>query len=372
VKLLAATVAVLGSGCFYFDPINQRPSIGIHQSSSDTVHRGDVVVLEARYNDPDGTGGTLRWAAFACTQVSDASGSICDGQQFFTGTDPTAALVVPLRRASGVPVEAVRVVLAASDDRGAAANPTQELVIPVSDASPTLELRKVSRHGYVAGIPIDLFGKYGDADDGPARVALAWQVFTPSTQPDYTLVDLAVPVDANDPAHVTAGKTLTPQGIGEWDVQVTATDPVGVASLQHLAITVAADRPPCLAQWQPSVPPAGATYPVTQRTLFQVPLVDDDLDVYPPAHGDPVLGTATFAWSILVPGAPARERLVGATGNALDFDPAAFSPGNIVELRVEAFDRSHPTTACDDSLPTCPVVSQPGCTQRLTWRLEIR
>jgi hypothetical protein len=377
-----AAAGLLLTGCFYVDPINQRPSIDIHQQSSDAVHRGDHIVLDAKYDDPEGQDVTFEWSAFACTEVIDrtgvrsASDAIdargCDDAPFYTGTEPTASLGVPVSRSGGAPVEAIRVVLAARDDRGAAAKPSQELVIHVADAPPTLELRKVSRHGYVVGTPIDLFAQYGDPDDGPGTLGLAWKVFTPNTQPAFTLADLAVVPDGNDPAHATSGKTLTPQGIGEWDVRVIASDPLGEATEQHVAITVAADRPPCLAQWQPIAPPGGATLPVTDPTVFRVPLVDDDLDVYPPVPGDPVLGTTTFAWSILPAGGSIRQALVGATGNSVDFDPRAFTPGEIVELRVEIFDRAHPAIPCADDVPICPASPQPGCIQRQTWRVEVR
>ena len=369
VRSLAA-LGLLLTGCVYLDPINQRPSVTIDPQSSGLVHRGDLVTLMADYDDPENDGGSFAWSAFACADESDAHHDVgCDTEPFYTGTLVTAALAVPVTLAGGTPAQAIRVVLEARDSRGALAQ--TRLVLPVIDALPTLELRKSAR-SYTIGTPIDLFAKYGDPDDGPAKVALAWQVFTPNTQPTFTFTDLAVPQDAADPAHVTAGKTLVPQGIGEWTVQVTARDPLGEMTEQPIAITVAADQPPCLAEWQPIVPPAGETLPVTEPTLFQVPLVDDDLDVYPPVPGDPLLGTTTFAWSILPPGAAARQLLVGATGNSVDFDPSAFTPGQIVELRVEIFDRAHPTLPCADDLAVCSVSAQPGCIQRQTWRVEVR
>jgi hypothetical protein len=106
--------------------------------------------------------------------------------------------------------------------------------------------------------------------------------------------------------------------------------------------------------------------------VFQVPLVEDELDAYPRLSSDPAFGTATFAWSILAPGAATRQLLVGATGNAIDFDPAAFTPGQLVELRVEVFDRNHAAIACPDDAPTCVSDARPACTQRQTWRLEVR
>jgi hypothetical protein len=383
VRSLAAGLFVLAApGCFYFDTINQRPSIAIRQTSSDAVSRDAVLTLEGRYDDPDSGVGALEWQVYACTSVSVQDGTSCDSAAFYSRTTSKllagvdqVELRVPSLRASGAPVEALRVTLAARDDRGAVAKPTQELVIPVGNAAPTLELRKLSSHGYVPGVPIDVFAKLGDADDGPGKVTVQWKVFPPNTQPTYTLADLGV-LAGTDPRHRTVGKTLTPHGTGDWTVRVTATDPVGATIERAVSISVDDDRPPCLAQWQPIIPAATDRLPIFAPTVFQIPLVADDLDVYPALPADPVLGAATFAWSILPPGAALHQVLAGATGNAIAFDPGRFSPGDLVELRVEAFDRAHPTTTCADSLATCPVVSQPACgarpTQRQTWRLEIR
>lgn len=381
-SLAAALFVIAAPGCFYFDPINQRPSIAIRQTSSDVVARDGELVLEGRYDDPDSGLGSLDWEVYACTSVSGKEGTSCDPEPFYSRATSrlvdavdAVAIHVPTFRAAGAPVEALRVTLAARDDRGARANPSQELVIPVGNAAPALELRKLSSHGAVPGIPIDLAAKFGDADDGAAKVTLAWKVFTPNTQPRYTLDDLAVPA-GSDPTRRAAGKTLTPQGTGDWTVQVTATDPVGATRERTLVLSVVDDRPPCLAQWLPIAPAGPGTLAIAGPTVFQIPLVADDLDVYPPSAADPVLGTATFAWSILAPGGSVHQPLAGATGNTILFDPGRFAPGDVVELRVEAFDRAHPVSTCADNLATCPVVSQPDCgvhpTQRQTWRLEIR
>ena len=106
--------------------------------------------------------------------------------------------------------------------------------------------------------------------------------------------------------------------------------------------------------------------------MFQVPLVGDDLDAYPPIQGATQFGTTVFAWSILPPGATVRQTLAGATGNAIALDPAAFTPGDVVELRVEIFDRHHTALPCDDSAATCSITASPSCLQRQTWRVEVR
>lgn len=369
---LVAIIGLLLTGCFYIDPINGRPSVSIHLQSSSVIHRGDHLLFTADYYDPEHHAGTFAWKAIACIDEHLAS---CDGddQAFYTKTlndEDTADLVVPtMTLVHRAPVQAIKVKLEARDDRGAL---TQGLeVYRVDDLPPTLELRR-SAHSYAVGAPIDLFAKYGDRDDGAPNVKLDWTLFTPNTQPGYTWTEPAFVQDPRDPTHVTVGRTLVPQGTGEWDVKVTATDELGEATVAHLVFTVGADQPPCLTSAQPAVPPAGATLPIVGPTVFQVPLVSDELDAYPPLLGQPEFGTTTFAWSILPPGAPARQPLVGATGNTIDFYPDAFTPGDIVELRVEIFDRNHTAITCAENLATCSVIAQPGCIQRQTWRVEVR
>ena len=180
---------------------------------------------------------------------------------------------------------------------------------------------------------------------------------------------LTIAQDPADPGHRKQGIRLTPTITGSWDVQVTAHDKEGASTTQDLPLTIVADQPPCLRQWLPAVPPAGASLPISTQTLFQVPLVDDDLDPYPPISEAPHL---LFAWSILRPGETQREVQVGTTGNALAVDPAAYTPGDVVELRVEIFDRRRTALPCDDAAATCSITSSDSCLQRQTWRVEMR
>jgi hypothetical protein len=137
-------------------------------------------------------------------------------------------------------------------------------------------------------------------------------------------------------------------------------------------LDVAPDQPPCLAQWQPAVPPSDQTLPIAAPAVFEVPLVSDDLDAFPRIADDAEFGTTTFAWSVKRPGG-AREVLAGATANRIVFDPGAYTPGDVVELRVEIFDRHHrDALTCDDAAATCAITPDPTCLQRQTWRVEVR
>jgi hypothetical protein len=110
--------------------------------------------------------------------------------------------------------------------------------------------------------------------------------------------------------------------------------------------------------------------PLTEATLFQVSVVDDELDPYPTIPGDTFKGTPTFFWS-LKEGAGARTDLA-YQGNAIDLDPANYTVGDILELRVEITDRNSVRPTCNDNLDTCAVGTDTSCIQRLTWRVEVR
>ncbi len=369
----AALIWLAVSGCFYTDPINQRPSLGIIQTSQDVVYRGDPVELRASTDDPDGHFVYVHWRVQPCT------GEDCDSPFYELSDDETvpAKFVVPYERADKQKVTALRVVLQGQDDFGATAKPDQELWIPIADRAPTLELRKDSRYGYVVSTPINLYAKLGDPDDGPADPTLSWQVYTPTNQPAYDLVDIEVPPDKEPERYAQSGKQFTPKGIGEWEIEVTATDTLGEETTQSIMVTVSADAPPCLSTLSPVIAPTGTALPMSEPTLFQVHVVADDLDPYP-AVNDPVLGTTKFAWSLKLNNG-ARQDLTGTTGdgvtgNRVALDPASYLPGDIIEVRVEIADReavNRPIT-CADANPTCSVISDNACLQRQTWRVEVR
>lgn len=382
---LAAGVSLLLTGCFYLDPINRRPKIMSIERQCDTsdptqscdselqdLHHGDSVRLKVIFTDPDGqvADSVLHWRVLACSNNM----SLCDGAPLYEGADTIAGFVVPntLKDAGG-PVNTIAVELFVFDDRGASSPAFP--VYQVHDG-PTLAVSRSART-YTIGAPIDLFATYGTPDDGPpgtppSGIAVQWTAIAPDGQLSPSLIDVTVPPNPADPGHVTVGKRLVPQEVGAWDVRVIVTDSHSQATEKHLQFMVGPDQPPCLAQWQPIAPPDGATLPITAPTVFQVPLVDDDLDPYPPVSGEPLFGTTAFEWSILLPGAPARQRLVGATGNSVDFDPSAFTPGDIVELRAEIFDRKRTAIACPDGAPVCQASVPKVCNQRQTWRVEIR
>jgi hypothetical protein len=360
------------SGCFlYLDPIVQRPSIDILPQSSTPVYRGDTVAFDAIGTDPQHKAIAFTWQIFAC--VDGLLQSSCEMSPFYTGTDATAKFTVPVQLVgTSVAVQSLRIQVSARDTAGATTSGDQILVVPVGDRPPIVELRADSRHGFVVNAPMAVYAKIGDSvSQELPLITLAWNVFNPPGIL-FALDDLAVPQDPNDPMHVQYGKTFTPKGIGAWTIQVVATDSLATSATIMQQITVSPDHPPCLAQLTPIVPPNGDTLPITDPTLFVVDTVTDDLDPYPPTPQDPVTGVTEFQWSLMPPGGNDHVPLDGANTNRMSIDPSTYNPGDIVELRVEIFDRNTTMLPCPDASESCSILNETTCLQRQTWRLEIR
>jgi hypothetical protein len=365
-----AAVCVLLTGCFYIDPILARPRSRIFRP--DVIYRGGMVMLSAQLVDTEGQAGSFNWKVSACAGFDQGVADPCD-EPFYPppGESPPDSLrmlsfTVPPKTTTGAKTQAIHVTLDARNDRGALAQSDEDYA--VGDAPPVFQLDRQS-HSLAVGAPIDVIATYGDIDSVLDGIVLDWTVTAPAGAGPYTFDAVPIAQDPSDPGHRKERRRLTPTATGGWDVQVTARDPEGGATTHDLPFTVVADQPPCLRQWLPTVPPAGATLPISTPTVFQVPLVDDDLDPYPPISDAPKL---LFAWSILRPGAPQREVQTGATGNAIVLDPAAFTPGDVVELRVEISDRQRTALPCDDTAATCSIQLSDSCLQRQTWRVEVR
>jgi hypothetical protein len=371
-------VGLLLTGCFYVDPINRAPIVkGIEcqgvvdeRSCGDAtggyIQRGETLRLSANITDQDSQASAAQfaWTAMQCTPGdSETCETVITDAALHDRQDNMALLTVPTDLAPGVLEIFVEVDV--RDDRGAFAS--GGLSLKINDP-PTLTLSS-SPQDNVVFAPIALFATYGDTDSGPSGVTPGpWEVQGPD-MPPMMLDPLDLPPDVTDPAHATARNTLIPMVAGDWSVTMTVTDDVGAQVMRRLLITVGPDKPPCIARVAPLVPPDDASLPITEPTVFQVALVDDALDPYPPLQ-DPRFGTTAFQWQILLPGAKVWQP--AGTSNSVDFDPRGFTPGDIVELRVEIFDRSHTAKLpCADDVATCSL-AQDACIQRQTWRVEAR
>lgn len=341
----------------------------IRRDDANAVHRGDLgVKFFAELNDPDGDPIRVQWAAYACTDASNVGD--CDATPFAEATTADFTIDVPVLRATNTHVESLLIALDGVDALGAAARPGQQTIVPVLDGPPHLRISKTSKYKFVAGTPVELFIEYGDPDDSPDDVTIDVMV-TPPSLATFTLTDLANVPQPTDPKLKQIGKVLTASEAGQWRLAIKGTSH-GVETVVPDIVDVTVDQPPCLAELEPVVPPAGAQLPLIDPTLFQVLVVDDELDRFPTVGGDPFMQPTSFAWS-LKRGSGARQSLTGATANAVDLDPATFTPGELLELRVEAFDRNTvgQPLPCSDDEPSCSIQTN-QCKQRLTWRIEVR
>jgi hypothetical protein len=396
---VVAAAAVLLSGCFYIDPIVDAPRVFVTWPSG-AVHgqclniKPDDPFAESAPQNP-----TYDWTVRACGNSSNGSSDHCNSTPVFESTNSMVAFHVPLTTDEvadrgltlscddplpvpandggvHVAVTSLEVTLDVRDDHGVLVSTASKLEI--GDAPPKIVL-PTSLTG-TAGAPIDVVATISDVDTPIGQVETAWTAIDPSAGETERDLQVAQP---SEPDQRSVAKRLTFANPGTYQVTVTATDPQDPAisaqardgsppsAMQTVTITVAPDQPPCIAQWQPIAPPDGTRLPITEPTLFQVPLVHDDLEPYPGLPGGKPFGTTQFAWWIVPPGATSREQLAGATGNRFDVDPAGFTPGDQVELQVEVRDSAHALPACDPADPTCSAQGT-DCIQRQTWRLEVR
>ncbi|GEM_PF-1451761 len=393
---IAVIAAVVGAlpGCFYYESINQRPAAQIENLSSESLSPGETAMLRAVKDDPDGDFIKLRWRVYACTDAEKfgtyGEDQSCDQSPFFEKSDDDVEFTIPalrtfIQEGGQLSAESALVILEATDEYGATARPRAELIIPIVNRMPTINLfDPQSQYNFVAGTPVRVIAKVGDDDDGPSNVALTWTVIPPAaTGFVATLVDdnPAVITDEDDPGHLQHAKVFTANDAGMWKVHVTAADRLGqedpVAhpdniAMDDVSIFVVEDQAPCLAQLSPIVPPVGFAMPMSSPTLFRVPVVRDDLDPYPLIPNDEIFRATKFRWSLQNPGSSTHVVVAGANGNSLAVDPSNYTAGDIVEVRVEIFDRKATPIPCPDSELTCSTISQPSCLQRQTWRVEVR
>lgn len=359
------------TGCFYIDPINQRPSLDILQDPVVSAYRNEPVAFVPVVVDPDDHDVDLTWRAYMCTDPS--SFADCDAEAAFTDITSRFEFVVPMTRADGVtPVAGMRIVLDGKDDHGAIAKPADQLQLLVLDRNPQLELRATSIYEqgfpaqYVVNTPINLYATYWDDDDSLDTLTIEWKIFTPmQVTPDF--VDDVI---ASPPGKKQVAKILRPQVTGAWKLEVIVTDPVGNKAMLPLELGVIEDKAPCISvpNLSPAATPPGTKLPVNDPTLFQVPVVSDDLDSYPKTPGGSEFGEPTFVWSIK-PDNGARQVISGATGSSTVFDPSVYTPGTPLELRVEIQDRKLTPVNCPDDQPACSSGND-QCFQRQTWRVE--
>jgi hypothetical protein len=352
------------AGCFYVDPVNQRPSAEITDSNPAVLYRGSAVVLSAQKSrDPDGDALTYAWAARRC----DAENTqLCENPPFQSGTGLTFSFTL-------LDKQPVRVVLSVVDEQGAEAETS--LVLVPANRAPRVALQiqgtpSPAGH-YTVGRKLTVFAKDPDSNGEPQdpdedALTLTWTLYPPSgsnpdavewTQVSTTQHELRADVD------------------GLWTVEVSAADSDGETAVATAPILVDLDQPPCLVTVDPEAVP-GARY-ILERSAaprrFAVLLVEDELDPYPPPPTPAAdVGAAELRWQIAGPdNAGAFVDVPGHALSDLFLDPSGYAPGDMIDLRVEVADRVERALPCVDSEPRCAIAGD-TCWQRLTWGVEIR
>lgn len=370
-------LCVLG-GCFYVDSINQRPSLEIVNTTGDVIERGQVAVsLIAQVDDPEGQIVDLHWQLFVCDDASDEA--TCDVEPVSEASTASFVFDAPVARTNGSAAQSLLVRLDGVDDLGAKARPTQQLIIPLANARPGVEVTHASSYGLTLGTPIDVFAVYGDKDDPPEDVTVSFTLFKPgaSTVEPIDLCDPTTCPTPADPTKLQIGKRFTPDLPGQWQMQVIASDPIGGPDGSTTVvdtIVVVVDELPCIGVVSPAPAPPSSALPVGEPTLFQVHQILDSIDPFPGNVGDPILGQSSFHWSMRINGGSLRA-LPTETGNSLAFDPDGFLPGDTVQLRVEIADRNSPfPLTCDPTELTCQLdpTIVPACLQRQTWTVVVQ
>lgn len=361
-----ALVAVLlaPAGCFYTTTINERPHAEIRIETEGPHYAGEEVLFSALTSDSeDGDALRCTWTAESCADEG------CGSTDPIPTIDPTAlpcdepfGVVPPLTRHEPI---LVRVVV--TDRSGADFTAAQ--VLEVANQIPAVEVQVrpagTADHA-VVGVPARVSVRVDDGDQDP--LALSWRLLKPrGGGADVELVPAPVPGDEQ-------GHVFTPDAPGLWMVEVTADDGIdrGVGSG---AVAVEDDGPPCLALTAPEAVEGQRL--VVRRDdgprVFAVLRVADDLDPYPGPAPGPGQGEPAFSWQIASPDTGGDLAVVsGAVGPDLTVDLAAFTPGDLVDVRVEVADRVDRALPCDVSSPSCSLDGDASCLQRISWGVEIR
>ena len=382
--LLVWGACATATGCFFSGGINEAPIAEIDRVQQVTVHRGDGVAFRAnKSTDPDGDSLTVDWAARACA----AGGELCDAQTIAENTNFSVganfSFTVPTARAEldgndvPLPVEAIRVEIAVTDPSGAES--TDFMVVDIVNQEPDVDIddqgyKPPQGGGYPLGVEVEFIatGSDGDAVDVD-DLSYEWQLVSrPNGSVPQNVVWQPIVLPGADSAY-----RLVADIPGQWDIEVTVTDPLGASQARQKTVFIEADRPPCIRSTDPFATTDGNyivdTGEVPRR--FGVGSVDDDLDFYPAPNDtlEGLLGAAEFTWFISSPATNNQWTQI-VNHEVADYlvDPSAYDPGDTLQLRVEVDDRVGRDIICDPALPTCAIGTDTECLQRVTWGVEIR
>jgi hypothetical protein len=364
---------LVGSGCFYTETINERPTPGIRVvGNAGPYFVGDVVTFDATKSIDDAPNELqTTWQAYGC--VDDrvprciALGSELQGKL-------TTPFQVTLESHDSVEVQ-----LRVTDAHGASRLQPDLFSIVVGNLPPSFGVQSTGHHDGGPGGPfvlsraINLLAspslESGAFDPDGDEVTLDWQLLPP---PGSQSAERIFEPEGTD------GYRLVPDVDGQWEVVVTAADGYGGVVEETETFFVGADGPPCLQGTDPFAVD-DAYYLVDSADgarRFSVLSVSDALDPFPASlDEDPVLGEASFRWFLKSPGDADFVELSGFLEADYLVNPDAYNPGETLELRVEVSDRVEGAArdlVCGPEVWTCALETGSGCNQRITWGVDIR
>ena len=324
---VAAVAALVGMGCVYTDPINQKPVIESMQvSPAPTRYKTPVRVIYDAY-DPDGDDFVVSASVTGAVAVAGTY------QLSFTPDAPGT----------------YDVVVSATDSWGAGSG-DHHILVDVPNMTPqvgvprlTADTAAIDTNAYPLGTTFTVIpGAIDDEDSSPMI-----EIYVNGTKLNGNMF-----------------RALSP---GPYDVEVRATDSLHATGSNQTSVSVAMDRWPCIAGTSPDALTPTLLSAIGETRRLLVTQVDDDLNPWP-AHADG--GVAQFQW-LIGPGDGTFRVIPNWTQAYYDLDGSGYTVGQHVQVRVIVTDSDpdHDLPVCPD--PTTRSCSTPiGCPDWVTWNLE--
>lgn len=323
---VAVLAALMGVGCVYTDPINQRPVIESMQvQTPPTRYNARVTVTYDAY-DPDGDDFVVN------AQVAGTAAVTGYYQLSFTPDAPGT----------------YDVVISATDSWGASSG-EHHILVDVPNGTPQV------------GVPT-LTADTAAVNTNVYPLGTTFTIVPGSIVDEDSNLQLQFLVNGSDsPASF---RVTTP---GTYDVEVRATDSHDATGSNHTSVNVAMDRYPCVAGTSPDANTPTLLTVIGESRRLQVTQVDDDLNPWPARYAGQA---AHFQWLIGPGDGTFREVPNWTDLPYFDLDTSGYTVGAEVQVRVVVTDSdSTHMPVCTD--PTTRSCSTPiGCPDWVTWQLE--
>ncbi|MBT8495086.1 MAG: hypothetical protein KJO07_18720 [Deltaproteobacteria bacterium] len=363
---LGALVALsLATGCLYTDTINAPPRAALELTDPNAAtgfRRGDTISYNAdKSADPDDDALFYDFEAEACAE------NYCLPIDELAADRVQLSYLIPYRVGpDGPPTTRVRTYLTVTDGRGAFATTFEDEIL---DTEPRLVVQVAPSaredNTYAVDEEIIISARVDGGELASEDFELDWTI---SDRPSSSQTDQLVFEELTGPMVLDPTYRLVPDVAGAWEVTVTATDSSGESTAESKTVVVVGDQPACITVETPSVSLTHLLQTTDAPRVFEVIEVVDEFDPFP--YDD--YSQLEFRWLVSENGSAFTE--VGATAGSFTINPALYSPGDDLEVRVEILDASRDGAGwpgCADDQASCSEAGD-GCTQRQTWTVGIR